>query len=85
MSSSGLQAENAELRQQVEQHRLRELSELRELLTQAKADVAHYRAEAERNAELGRQIHRETEVERVRLQARIQSLEQLPNGRTVQS
>jgi hypothetical protein len=85
MSSNDLQAENAELRQQIEDHRLRELSELRELLAQARADAAHFRAEAERNVELGRQIHREAEAERIRLQTRIQSLERLPNGRAAQS
>jgi hypothetical protein len=81
VSSNDLQAENAELRGQIEDHRLRELSDLREQLAQAKADAAHYRAEVERNADLGRQIHQEAEAERIRLQTRIQSLEQLPNGR----
>lgn len=76
-----LEAENVELRKQVESYRLRELADLREQLAQAKDDAAHFRAEAERNAALGRQIHQEAEVERNRLQARIQSLEQLPNAR----
>lgn len=83
--SSDLQAQNAELRQQLEDHRLRELSDLREQLAQARADVVHYRAEALRNADVGQQIHREAEAERTRLQTRIQSLEQLPNGRAAQS
>ncbi len=85
MSSNDLQGENAELRQRIEEYRLRELSSLQELLAQARAEVAHYRAEAERNADLGRQIHREAEAERVRLQTRIQSLEQLPNDRAARS
>ena len=80
--SDDLQAENAELRQQLEDHRLRELSDLREHLAQARVDAAHYRAEAERNVEIGRQIHREAEIERIGLQARIQSLERMPNERT---
>ena len=84
MSSTDVKAENAELRQQLEEYRLRELLALREQLAQARTDAAHYRAEAERNAELGRQIHREAEAERISLQTRIQSLEQLPNGRTTQ-
>lgn len=85
MSSDDLQAENAELRQRNEEYRLRELSDLREQLAQARADAAHYRSEAERNAELGRQIHREAEAERASLQTRIQSMEQLPNARAAQS
>ena len=81
MSESSDQAEIAELRQQIEGFRQRELTQLREQLAVALADVAHYLAEAERNTALGRQIYTEGEAERSRLIARIQSLEQLPNAR----
>ena len=76
-----LQAENQELRQQVEAYRQGELTTLREMLAEAKTASAHYRAEAERNAELGRQIHREAQSEIERLKTRVQALEHLPNAR----
>ncbi len=76
-----LQAEVEILRQQVEVYRQSELDTLREQLAEAKASSAHYKGEAERNAEVGRQIHREAEAERTRLLVRVQALEQLPNAR----
>lgn len=80
-----LQAECDHLRNEVEQHRLRELAELREQLAQARADVLHFRQEAERNAALGRQIHTEAQAEIARLRTRIQSLEAIPNARESRS
>jgi len=77
-----LKAENESLRQQVEVYRLSELESLRAQLAEAKAAAAHFRAEAERNANIGRQIHLEAEAERTRLMARIQALEQIPNARS---
>jgi len=76
-----LQAENDALRQELEANRQRELTDLRQQLTEAKADAAHYRAEAERNANLGRQIHAEGQAEITRLRERIQLLENVPNVR----
>ena len=81
--SEQLQAENEELRQQVEAYRQSELVALREQLAEARAQATHYHAEAERNAEIGRQIHREAEAELAHLKARLQALEQLPNARVV--
>jgi hypothetical protein len=81
MGEAELQAENEALRQQIEEHRQRELEALRQQLTEARADAAHYRAEAERNASVGRQIHLESQEELNRLRARIQALENLPNAR----
>jgi len=76
-----LQAENAQLRQQLDDHRLRELKELRQQLAEARADVTHYRNEAQRNADLGRQIAAEAQAEFTRLRERVQALEKLPNAR----
>ena len=76
-----LQAENEKLRQEIEAYRLRELESLRDQLAEAKAEAAHYRSEAQRNADLGRKIHAEQQAEIDRLQNRLQSLEQLPNAR----
>ena len=50
------ESELEQLRRQVEEYRLRELADLREQLAEQKALVAHYRSEAQRNADLGRQI-----------------------------
>jgi len=77
-----IQAENEQLRRQVDGYRQRELDALREQLVEAKAAAAHYRTEAQRNADAGRQIHTEAEREIGRLRTRIQSLEQLPNARS---
>ena len=76
-----LQTDNENLRQQLEAYRQRELVDLREQLTLARADAAHYRTEAERNASVGRQIHLTAQEEITRLRTRIESLEQLPNAR----
>ncbi len=73
------------LRQQVEGFRRSELASLREQLASALADSAHYRAEAQRNADLGRQIHLESQVTINRLQERVGLLEQLPNARATRA
>jgi multidrug resistance efflux pump len=78
-----LRAEVSELRQQVESYRLFELEALRSQLAEARAQAQHYRSEAERNAELGRQIHREAQEEMTRLRTKIQAQEALPNARVV--
>ena len=70
------------LRQQVEEYRLRELESLQTQLAEAKANAEHYRAEAERNAQIGHQIAREAEAERARLRERISVLEQSSSVRT---
>ena len=81
-SEEELQAEVETLRHQVEQHRLSELSALRESLAEARADAAHFRQEAQRNADVGRQIAVEAQQELARLRERVQTLEQLPNARS---
>lgn len=78
---SDLQAENEKLLQQIEAYRQSELDALREQLAEAKASVVHYRAEADRNADVGRKIHLAAEAEIGRLKARVQALERIPNGR----
>lgn len=56
MAAESLEDEVVRLRAEVESHRTRELAELRAALSTAQAEVAHFRAEAQRNADLGRQI-----------------------------
>ena len=81
MDADVLQAENEKLRDEIESYRSRELVELREQLAAAKADASHYRAEAERNANLGRKIHLEGQTEINRLRERVSALERIPNAR----
>jgi hypothetical protein len=77
-----LASENESLRAQLEAYRLRELEDLRSQLAEAKAQAAHYRAEAARNVEIGHQIAREAEAERGRLRERISVLEQSSSVRS---
>jgi len=81
MDVESLQAQNAELRQQIEAHRQHELASLQEQLVAARADAIHYRAEAERNASIGRQIHLEAQGEISRLREKVAALERTPNAR----
>jgi len=50
------ESEIERLRAEVEQRRQQELDDLRQRLAVALSDVEHYRAEANRNAQVGRQI-----------------------------
>ena len=75
-----LQSEVDKLREELEQHRQRELADLKDQLAQAQTAAAHYRAEAERNAELGRQIHREMQAEIDKLRGKLDS-QVIQNGR----
>ncbi len=74
-----LQAENESLREEIDGYRQRELADLRQQLAEAKSDVVHYRAEAERNANTGRQIYNEAQAELTRLRDQVRSLEELRN------
>lgn len=78
-----LKVENQRLREEIEGYRQRELADAREQLATATAQVDHYRAEAQRNADLGRQIHTEAQVQIEKLKSRIQALEILPNARVI--
>lgn len=70
-----LKAENDSLRQQVEEYRQRELADLRQRVAKAEEDVAHYRAEAQRNADLGRQIATEYQTQVADLRRKLETLE----------
>lgn len=80
-----LKAENKKLREQLEGWRQREFDSLKEQLALAKADVAHFRSEAHRNADVGRRIHTEGQVEINRLREHINALERIPNARAERS
>jgi len=77
-----LKAEVERLRAEVEGYRTRELEQLRAQLAQALADLEHYRAEAQRNADVGRAIYAESQAEIMRLQQKLDA-QVLPNARTI--
>jgi len=66
-----LQSENDALRAAVEAYRQREVVALREQLAAAMADVAHYRSEADRNAQIGRKIAAESQATIADLRSRL--------------
>lgn len=70
-----LQAEVERLRAQVEDYRQRELDDLRRQLAAALSDVDHYRTEAQRNAQLGREIAAEAERERAEMLSKLRAYE----------
>ena len=81
MTTENLQAENERLRLLVEEYRQRELSELRQALADARAEAAHYRAECDRNANIGRQIHAESQATIFELRSKLESAQRIPNAR----
>ena len=80
-STETMQAENERLRLLVEEFRQRELADLRKQLDEARDLITHYRAEAERNANIGRQIHLESQQVILDLRAKLDSTQRLPNAR----
>ena len=72
--SESLEQEVERLRQEVESYRQREMDELRQRLVQAQTEAAHYRAEAQRNADIGRQIAAQAESEIKTLKAQLEGL-----------
>ena len=73
------------LRQEVENYRQRELADLRSRAESAEQAVEHYRAEAQRNAEVGRQIAAEYEKKLIELKAKIAAYEQIDSRDTRRS
>ena len=71
-----LVAENEKLRAILDECRQRELDDLRQRLADATESARHYREEAQRNADLGRQIAADYERQVRDLQSRNQILEQ---------
>lgn len=63
------------LRAELEEYRQRELRSLGAQFAEAKALAEHYRSEAQRNADIGRQIAAEAERERTMLKAQIEARE----------
>jgi len=80
MSADQLAQENAELRRQLEEYRQRELADLRQRLAKAEEDVTRYRAEADRNAQVGRQIAVEAQSTIAGLRSKLDSARRLENA-----
>lgn len=77
MSEKALQAEVDGLRAELESYRQRELEDLRAQLAAARQEASHYKGEALRNAEAGRQIHLEAQEQITKLRAQLETKEQL--------
>lgn len=73
MSAESLESEVERLRAEVESYRQRELAELRAALASARDEAAHYRAEAQRNAETGRVIAAGYQATIAELRAKIET------------
>lgn len=69
-----LQQEVDRLRAEVEQYRQRELADLKSALSLARDEVAHYKIEAQRNADVGRQIAGMYETKLADLRAKLEAL-----------
>jgi hypothetical protein len=69
-----LQAEVDRLRAEIESYRERELTELKTSLAVARQEAVHFRAEAQRNADVGRQIASEAQEQIATLRSQIESL-----------
>lgn len=66
-----LLAQNESLRAELDAFRKRETEELKRQLAEAKASAEHYRKEAQRNADIGKQIAADYEKKLVELQTKI--------------
>lgn len=74
--SAELQAEVERLRSEVESYRQRELADLKTALATARQEAAHFRSEAQRNADIGRQIATQAEATIAGLRSQIESMRQ---------
>ena len=81
MDAETLRAENEQLRLMVEEYRQREVADLRQQLAEAKALMNHYRAEAERNANVGRQIAAEGQQVIAELRGKLEAAQRMSNVR----
>jgi 2',3'-cyclic-nucleotide 2'-phosphodiesterase (5'-nucleotidase family) len=81
--NDSLKAENKRLSKLVEEYRKKEVEELRQRLAEAEAMVEHYRAEAQRNADVGRQISSEYEKKINELKGRVETYERAASPRSV--
>ena len=69
------------LRNEIAAYQQRELDDLRRRAVDAETKAEHYRREAERNADVGRQIYAQSQEQIARLQAKLESATKLENGR----
>lgn len=76
VDEAGIREENELLRAELEAYRQRELADLRQQLAEAKASAEHYRSEA-RNADLGRKIAAEYQLQIAELRAKLDAYEEV--------
>jgi hypothetical protein len=81
VTNEQLRAENEQLRSELEQWRQRELEDLRLQLATAIAEREHYKQEAYRNAEIGRQIYAQEQEIISGLRNKLEAKERLENAR----
>lgn len=79
-TDSGLLAENESLRRQVESYREKEIADLRQRLNEAETRAAHFKAEAERLASVGRQIAAEYQQQVADLKNRLAAYQQVSHN-----
>jgi hypothetical protein len=77
MDAEALRAENEQLRLIIDEFRQREVADLRQQLAEARHLCAHYRAEADRNANLGRQIAAEGQQAIAELRAKLEAAQRM--------
>ena len=73
MASESIDQELDRLRAEVESHRQRQLAELKAAKEKAEQEAMHFRNEAQRNAELGRQIAAEYQLQVNDLRAKLEA------------
>ncbi len=74
MAAESVEDEVARLRAEVESYRARELADLRSALSVAQAESAHFRFEAQRNADLGRQIAADYQEQLTQARAKLDAM-----------
>lgn len=70
-----LSEENRKLRDRIEEGRQREMTDLRQRLIESDAKVEHFRNEAQRNADIGRQVAAEYERKLTELKGKVEAYE----------
>lgn len=77
MTAESLEAEVERLRAEVATYRQRELAELRSALAAARQEAEHYRIEAHRNADVGRQIAAQSQQQISELRTKLELVTKL--------
>lgn len=82
MMETDLQSEVERLREEVESYRQRELADLRAALSAAREEADHFRREAQRNADIGRQVAAGYQQQLTEMRTKLEAYQELQNGRS---